>query len=85
MLGKRKTALYYYFKNKEEMFAAIVGVEAENLLSELSKILEKEMDEVECQRHYIAKRIQAMHQVATRYKVLKDELFFLLPEIERAR
>jgi AcrR family transcriptional regulator len=85
VLGKRKTALYYYFRNKEEIFSAIVRVEAENLLSELTRVLQKDQNEVDALKQYITKRIHAMHQVASRYSVLKDELFYLLPEIEKSR
>lgn len=85
VLGKKKTALYYYFKNKEDLFAAIVRVEAENLLAELELIFKKEEDEITILKKYITTRVRAMHLVSVRYKVLKDELFILLPEIERVR
>lgn len=84
-LGKRKTALYYYFKNKEDLFAAIVRVEAENLIDELELVFKKETNELECLKKYITARIRHMHLVTVRYTVLKDELLMLLPEIEKAR
>lgn len=85
VLGKKKTALYYYFKNKEDLFAAIVRVEAENLLAELEAIFKTDDDEIAILKKYITARVRAMHLVSVRYKVLKDELFVLLPEIERVR
>lgn len=85
VLGKKKTALYYYFKNKEDLFAAIVSVEAENLLAELEVIFKTDDDEITILKKYITARVRAMHLVSVRYKVLKDELFVLLPEIERVR
>lgn len=84
-LGKRKTSLYYYFKNKEDIFAAIVRVEAENLINELEKVFKKEPDELECLKKYITMRIRHMHMVTIRYSALKEELLLLLPEIEKAR
>lgn len=84
-LGKRKTSLYYYFKNKEDLFAAIVRLEAENLIDEIEAVLKKETNELECLKKYITVRIRHMHTVTVRYSVLKDELLLLLPEIEKAR
>lgn len=84
-LGKRKTSLYYYFKNKEDLFAAIVRLEAENLIDELESVFKKETNELECLKKYITARIRHMHVVTVRYNVLKDELLLLLPEIEKAR
>lgn len=84
-LGKRKTSLYYYFKNKEDLFAAIVRLEAENLIDEIKAVFKKETNELECLKKYITVRIRHMHTVTVRYSVLKDELLLLLPEIEKAR
>ncbi len=84
-LGKRKSALYYYFRNKEDIFQAIVRLEAENLFHALADEIKKESDEVECLKRYIVLRLRAMQLVAERYHVLKEELFFLLPEIDKAR
>lgn len=84
-LGKRKSALYYYFRNKEDIFQAIVRLESENLFHLLADELSMESDEVECLRKYVVLRLRAIQSVADRYKVLKEELFFLLPDIEKAR
>jgi len=84
-LGKQKSAIYYYFNNKEHIFASIVMVEADNFLSELAKCLTGNTDEIARINKYIYTRVMAMYQVAARYKLLKDELFVLLPEIEKAR
>ena len=84
-IGKKKTSLYYYFKDKEDLFASIVWVEANNLLSDLEKIFKKSDTEINILKKYISERIRMMHVVSVRYAVLKDELFLLLPEIERVR
>lgn len=84
-LGKQKSALYYYFKNKEDVFCSIVAVEAENLLSELSILLNGKDNEVLLLNHYINHRIRVMHGVVARYSLLKSELFQLLPLIELTR
>jgi AcrR family transcriptional regulator len=84
-LGKQKSAIYYYFKNKEDIFNSIVEVEAMNLFEELKKILRSKENEVTILKLYIATRIHAMYNVASKYKLLKQELFVLLPQIELAR
>ena len=84
-LGKQKTALYYYFKNKESIFSEIISIEAESLVNQLGQILLEDSDEVTKLQNYLNARIKIMSEIAERYKVLKDELFFLLPDIEKAR
>jgi AcrR family transcriptional regulator len=84
-LGKQKSALYYYFKNKEDIFCSIVAVEAENFLTELSVILNGKGNEALLLNNYINHRIRVMYGVAARYSLLKSELFLLLPLIELSR
>lgn len=84
-LGKQKTALYYYFKNKEDIFFEIISIEAQNFVKQLKYVLTEDTDEISKLRNYLRLRIQIMSEIANKYKVLKDELFFLLSDIERAR
>lgn len=85
-LGKRKSALYYYFSNKEDIFCSIVRIEAENFLMDLTSILnDKKCDVSVLLVRYINHRIRTMYGVAARYNLLKGELFTLLPLIEASR
>lgn len=84
-LGKQKTAIYYYFKNKEDIFNSIVQLEAMNLLEELKKILTSEEDVTKVLKSYVSARVYAMYNVSSKYKLLKEELFLLLPQIETSR
>ena len=84
-VGKVKTAIYYYFSGKEEIFAQLVKIEAEQFLSKLMNAVKKEnsaIDQLEC---YVRTRIELMEKIATRYKFLKGELFQLLPLVETNR
>lgn len=84
-LGKQKGALYYYFKNKEDIFVSIVSLEAENFCLEMEKILVSKDSEIAIIKKYITQRIRTMYSVAARYNLLKEELFVLLPMIEVTR
>jgi len=84
-VGKVKTAIYYYFSGKEEIFAQLVKVEAteflEALRSEVGKH-ESAKDKLEC---YIVHRLELMQKVAKRYHFLKKEFFELMPLVEENR
>lgn len=84
-LGKQKTALYYYFKNKEDIFSEIIAIESQQVVTKLTEILNEDTDEVTRLQNYLFARIQIMADISERYKVLKEELFYLLPEIEVSR
>jgi len=84
-LGKQKTALYYYFKNKEDIFAEIIAIESNQVVNKLTEILNEDVDEVTKLQKYLFTRIQIIADLAEKFKVLKEELFYLLPEIENAR
>lgn len=84
-LGIQKTALYYYFKNKEAIFQAIVLQEAENFYFNLVKTFDAQTSPEKQLSSYVHERIRSMHFIAQRYQTLKAELFALLPIIEMTR
>ena len=84
-LGKKKSSVYYYFDNKEEIFQTVVRIEAEQLFDELKRAVGTKGEPMERLRTYFNVRIKHMHHVAGRYRKLTDELFGLLPMIESAR
>ncbi len=43
-MGKGKSFIYYYFKNKEEIFQAVIQKEIDRLLSELSSTAETDKE-----------------------------------------
>lgn len=84
-VGKVKSAIYYYFGGKEEIFSAIVRTEAHNFYLTLEKEIGKVSNTTSQIEKYIELRIGLMQQVADRYSFLKDELFELLPLLEENR
>jgi AcrR family transcriptional regulator len=60
-IGKRlelnKSSLYYYFKNKEEIFTAVVVQEAENIILELQQEMSGHQEPEEKIQLYMSKRL----------------------------
>ncbi len=84
-LGKVKTAIYYYFTGKEEIFATLVKQESQEFIGKLkNEVLQYEegKDRIEA---YVACRLKLMGKVAKRYNFLKSEVIDLLPLIEKNR
>lgn len=84
-VGKVKTAIYYYFSGKEEIFAHLVKVEAEEFFLKLKSAVEKEENPTHQLEAYVEARIKLMQKISKRYHFLKQEFFELLPIVEKNR
>jgi AcrR family transcriptional regulator len=84
-VGKVKTAIYYYFSGKEEIFAELVEVEAEEFLNNLIQEVEKEKNPQKKLISYVNTRVDLMEKIAKRYSFLKSEFFELMPIVEANR
>lgn len=84
-VGKVKTAIYYYFNGKEEIFAQLVRIEAEEFFTKLQVQIERETTPISKLEAYIETRVSAMQEISNRYTFLKFEFFELLPVVERNR
>lgn len=84
-VGKVKSAIYYYFSGKEEIFAEIVQVEADQFWKELKKNIEKQDTPIEKLHTYIETRVKLMQKISQRYSFLKKEFFELMPIVETNR
>lgn len=84
-VGKVKTAIYYYFSGKEEIFAELVRVEAEEFYNSLVKEVDKEQSPTKKLKTYVDVRIELMTRIAGRYQFLKKEFFELMPIVEENR
>jgi AcrR family transcriptional regulator len=84
-IGKVKSALYYYFSGKEEIFAQIVRDEAEEFWNALESAIESG-DTIEDKLHiYVETRVELMQKIAKRYSFLKQEFFELMPIVDQNR
>jgi len=84
-VGKVKTAIYYYFSGKEEIFAQLVKQESEEFFTQLQKAVDQQdspLSKLEC---YVETRITLMQKISSRYGFLKQEFFELMPIVEENR
>ncbi|GAO27958.1 TetR/AcrR family transcriptional regulator [Geofilum rubicundum] len=74
-LRKGKSSLYYYFKNKEEIFQAVIELESELLHSKLQEVVKTGGDAAQKLRNYVTIRMETIGQLENYQKVLKEDLY----------
>lgn len=84
-VGKVKTAIYYYFSGKDEIFAQLVKEEADTFLNQLISTTNKFNESKEKLEKYVETRMLLMQKLSTRYHFLKPEFFELMPIVEENR
>ncbi|MEZ4937992.1 MAG: helix-turn-helix domain-containing protein [Crocinitomicaceae bacterium] len=84
-IGKVKSAVYYYFSGKEEIFAELVQQEAREFLDKLIERVQQSQNPQEQIRIYIDARVNLMEDVARKYGFLKAEFFELMPLVDENR
>lgn len=70
---KGKSSLYYYFKNKEEVFAEVIRKEIAGLEAASMKAIEKEDDPYNKFRRFVETRLNYLVEKADQYTTVKDE------------
>jgi len=84
-IGKGKSALYYYYKNKEEIFEAVLAYEVTQLRDELFNELDAAKNPQDKLRRYILKRMELFHNLVNFYGAIQQEYLENLSVIERIR
>lgn len=84
-VGKVKTAIYYYFSGKDEIFAELVQTEAEAFNKKLFGEVEKVNEPLQKLELYVDTRMKLMQQLSNRYSFLKLDFFELMPIVEANR
>ncbi len=82
---KGKTAIYYYYKNKDEIFRAVIEREAKQLADVIEKAVSIHSNPVEKLKAYVIARMQALQNVATFYDAMKNELLDHLSFMDQTR
>ncbi len=80
-----KTGIYYYFKNKEEVFQAVIKVEAEKLQNNLREAINQEATPINRLFAYVYARMQYLEKISNFYSALKNDLFEQLNVINANR
>jgi len=84
-IGKVKTAIYYYFSGKDEIFAQLVRIESETFFKKLIQATNQYKDPIEKLEKYVDTRIVLMKKLSTNYSFLKEEFCELMPIVEENR
>lgn len=82
---KGKSTLYYYFRNKEAVFQAVVEKEAYILKNKLLAVISEDMDAKTKLKKYIQTRINSLKELANFYNALQNEYLNQLAFIEHIR
>ena len=82
---KGRRTLYTYFKNKNEIYWAVVEPELAHLLQRLKDIANKDLPPEEKLTNYILTRLEAVKETVLRNGTLKAEFFRDIWKVEQAR
>jgi len=80
-----KATIYYYFKSKQEIFKTVVERELAILKNAVREAISKEDSPQEKLRVFIFTRISHMQKLVNLYRVTKDIVTELLPDLEKIR
>jgi AcrR family transcriptional regulator len=74
-LRKGKSSLYYYFKNKEEIFQAVIELESDLLYTKLEEVVKSGNPPKEKLSNYVTIRMETVAGLENYQKVLKEDLY----------
>ncbi|MBD5349009.1 MAG: TetR/AcrR family transcriptional regulator [Bacteroides sp.] len=82
---KGRRTIYTYFKSKREIFNAVIESESDDLLQNLSSIVNKPISPEQKLRDYVATRMETMRQIVSRNGSLRAGFFRDVRKVDRAR
>ncbi len=74
-MHKGKSSLYYYFKNKEDIFTAVINLETNILFQALEEVVNSNLQASEKLRQYILKRMDIISNLQNYQNVLKEGIY----------
>lgn len=74
-LHKGKSSLYYYFKNKEEIFQAVIDWEQQVLVMKLKDVVSSSDSPKDKLTNYVLTRMKTISELENYFKALTDERF----------
>ncbi len=75
ILRKGKSSLYYYFKNKEEIFQAVIEMESEMLESKLMEIVKSPKLAREKLHDYVIVRMETIRDLVNYQKAIREGMY----------
>jgi AcrR family transcriptional regulator len=84
-LHKGKSSLYYYFKNKEEIFQAVIDWEQNELLSKLHEVVDSDLEPKDKLNNYVLSRMKTISELENYFKALTDERFGGLEFVKKVK
>ncbi|MGQ9664240.1 MAG: TetR/AcrR family transcriptional regulator [bacterium] len=82
---KGKSSVYYYFKNKEEIFLAVVNKEAAGVKEEIRNAIASTSDPKEKLTIYVLTRMRVLYRIARFYTSFREEYLQEYDFIQRFR
>ena len=82
---KGRRTLYTYFKNKNEIYRAVIETELQHLLQRLTNMANKDLPPEEKLMGYITTRLDAIKETVIRNGSLRAEFFRDIWKVEQAR
>lgn len=82
---KGRRTIYTYFKNKHDIYWAVITSEMNRLYEKLEVVVKKDMPPYEKLEEYINARLEGIREIVLRNGSLRAEFFRDIVEVERAR
>ncbi|MGQ1890417.1 TetR/AcrR family transcriptional regulator [Thermophagus sp. OGC60D27] len=74
-LRKGKSSLYYYFKNKEEIFQAVIELEAEILDNRLWEVVKSQYQPKQKFNDFVVIRMETLRELVNYQRAMRDETY----------
>lgn len=82
---KGRRTIYQYFKNKDEVYAAVIENETEKLINQLLSVIESDRPPVDKLEQYFILRVKIIYKLAVENQAIKYGFFHDYKRIERIR
>ncbi len=83
--GKGRRTLYTYFRNKDEVYLAVIENELDHLIERLVVVMEKNISPEKKLEEYMFVRLEAVKEAVERNGSLRADFFRNIYEVEKAR
>ena len=84
-VGKGKSSLYYYFSSKEDVYRAVIEMEAETMKQKLVDAIDGVDDPVGKLRIYVVTRMEILHELINFHQAINSEYLTNIDFIQKMR